>query len=238
MRGNDLNVAPLQIDVVTLFPDMFQGFAGVSMIRRAVRMGAVNIRMVDLRDFSQDARKTADDRPYGGGPGMLMKPEPIFEAVEALKTPQTRVVLMAPSGKRFDQATARRLARESHLVFLCGHYEGIDERVMDALVTDTLSIGDYVLTNGTLPAAVVVDSVVRLLPGVLGGGEDATREESFTENLLEYPQYTRPPEFRGMRVPEVLQGGDHKEVASWRRAQSLRLTARRRPDLLAGGSDK
>lgn len=238
MRGNDLNVAPLQIDVVTLFPDMFQGFAGVSMIRRAVRMGAVNIRMVDLRDFSQDARKTADDRPYGGGPGMLMKPEPIFEAVEALKTPQTRVVLMAPSGKRFDQATARRLARESHLVFLCGHYEGIDERVMDPLVTDTLSIGDYVLTNGTLPAAVVVDSVVRLLPGVLGGGEDATREESFTENLLEYPQYTRPPEFRGMRVPEVLQGGDHKEVASWRRAQSLRLTARRRPDLLAGGSDK
>ena len=201
-------------------------------------MGAVNIRMVDLRDFSQDARKTADDRPYGGGPGMLMKPEPIFEAVEALKTPQTRVVLMAPSGKRFDQATARRLSRESHLVFLCGHYEGIDERVMDALVTDTLSIGDYVLTNGTLPAAVVVDSVVRLLPGVLGGGEDATREESFTENLLEYPQYTRPPEFRGMRVPEVLQGGDHKEVASWRRAQSLRLTARRRPDLLAGGSDK
>ena len=229
-----MDVTPLQIDVVTLFPDMFQGFAGVSMIRRAVRMGAVNIRMVDLRDFSQDARKTADDRPYGGGPGMLMKPEPIFEAVEALKTPQTRVVLMAPSGKRFEQADARRLSRESHLVFLCGHYEGIDERVKEALVTETLSIGDYVLTNGTLPAAVVVDAVVRLLPGVLGGGEDATRDESFTENLLEYPQYTRPPEFRGMRVPEVLQGGDHKEVATWRRKQSYRLTAKKRPDLLAG----
>ena len=213
---------------------MFQGFAGVSMIRRAVRMGAVNIRMVDLRDFSQDARKTADDRPYGGGPGMLMKPEPLFEAVEALKTPRTRVVLMAPSGKRFEQADARRLSRESHLVFLCGHYEGIDERVKEALVTETLSIGDYVLTNGTLPAAVVVDAVVRLLPGVLGGGDDATRDESFTENLLEYPQYTRPPEFRGMRVPEVLQGGDHKEVATWRRKQSYRLTAKKRPDLLVG----
>jgi tRNA (guanine37-N1)-methyltransferase len=227
-----VSAAPLRIDVITLFPEMFQGFAGTSMVRRAVGMGAVELRMVDLRDFAQDARKTADDRPYGGGPGMLMKPEPIFEAVEALRGPRTRVVLMAPSGKRFRQADARRLSRESHLVFLCGHYEGIDERVREALVTETLSIGDYVLTNGTLPAAVVVDAVVRLLPGVLGGGEDATREESFTENLLEYPQYTRPPEFRGMRVPEVLQGGDHREVAEWRRRESYRLTARRRPDML------
>lgn len=222
----------MQIDVVTLFPGMFQGFFGESMMKRAVRMGAVDIRMVDLRDFSQDARKTADDRPYGGGPGMLMKPEPIFEAIESLRTPQTRVVLMAPSGKRFDQVAARRLAKESHLVFLCGHYEGIDQRVLDSLVTEELSIGDYVLTNGTLPAAVVIDAVVRLLPGVLGGGEDATRDESFTENLLEYPQYTRPPEFRGMRVPEVLQGGDHAKVSAWRREQSLKLTRKRRPDLL------
>lgn len=228
----------MQIDVITLFPEMFQGFAGVSIMRRAVRMGAVNIRMVDLRDFAQDARKTADDRPYGGGPGMLMKPEPIFEAIEALRGDKTRVVLMAPSGKRFTQADARRLAKESHLVFLCGHYEGIDERVKSALVTETLSIGDYVLTNGTLPAAVVIDSVVRLLPGVLGGGEDATRDESFTENLLEYPQYTRPPEFRGMCVPEVLQGGNHKEVATWRRQKSYELTKRQRPDLLAGETDK
>ena len=227
-----MSAAPLRIDVITLFPEMFQGFAGTSMVRRAVGMGAVELRMVDLRDFAQDARKTADDRPYGGGPGMLMKPEPIFEAVEALRGPRTRVVLMAPSGKQFRQADARRLSRESHLVFLCGHYEGVDERVREALVTETLSIGDYVLTNGTLPAAVVVDAVVRLLPGVLGGGEDATREESFTENLLEYPQYTRPPEFRGMRVPEVLQGGDHREVAEWRRRESYRLTARRRPDML------
>ena len=228
-----MSVASTQIDVVTLFPEMFQGFMGVSMMRRAVRMGAASIRTVDLRDFAQDARKTADDRPYGGGPGMLMKPEPIFEAIEALRTPKTHVVLMAPSGARFDQATARRLSHESHLVFLCGHYEGIDERVCESLVSEKLSIGDYVLTNGTLPAAVVIDAVVRLLPGVLGGGEEATRDESFTDNLLEYPQYTRPPEFRGMRVPEVLQGGDHQEVAAWHREKALNLTKRVRPDLLA-----
>lgn len=225
--------APLRIDVVTLFPEMFQGFAGTSMLKRASGMGAVDLRMVDLRDFAQDARRTADDRPYGGGPGMLMKPEPIFEAVEALRGPGTRVVLMAPSGRRFSQADARRLSKESHLVFLCGHYEGIDARVEQALVSETLSIGDYVLTNGTLPAAVVIDAVVRLLPGVLGGGTEATTEESFSEDMLEYPQFTRPPEFRGMRVPEVLQGGDHKAVATWRRRAAYRLTTRRRPDLIA-----
>ena len=224
----------LKIDVVTLFPGMFQGFAGESILRRAVKMGAAELQTVNLRDFAQDARKTADDRPYGGGPGMLMKPEPVFEAIEAVRTPDAKVILMAPSGRKFNQATARRLAGESHLVFLCGHYEGIDERACRTLVDETLSIGDYVLTNGTLPAAVVVDAVVRLLPGVLGGGEEATREESFTENLLEYPQYTRPPEFRGMRVPEVLQGGDHKEVAAWHREKAIELTRRHRPDLLGG----
>ncbi len=224
--------APMRIDVVTLFPAMFNGFAGESMMKRAVRMGAVDIRMVDPRDFARDARRTVDDRPYGGGPGMLMKPEPLFEAIESVLTPDARVVLMAPSGKRFDQAAARRLSRERHLVFVCGHYEGIDERVRESLVTETLSIGDYVLTNGTLPAAVVVDAVVRLLPGVLGGGEEATREESFTTNLLEYPQYTRPPVYRGMRVPEVLQDGDHEKVAAWRKSKALGLTRKRRPDLL------
>lgn len=222
----------MRIDVVTLFPAMFNGFAGESMMKRAVRMGAVDIRMVDPRDFARDARRTVDDRPYGGGPGMLMKPEPLFEAIESVLTPDARVVLMAPSGKRFDQAAARRLSRERHLVFVCGHYEGIDERVRESLVTETLSIGDYVLTNGTLPAAVVVDAVVRLLPGVLGGGEEATREESFTTNLLEYPQYTRPPVYRGMRVPEVLQDGDHEKVAAWRKSKALGLTRKRRPDLL------
>jgi tRNA (guanine37-N1)-methyltransferase len=224
----------MQIDVITLFPAMFNGFIEESMMRRAVKLGAVKIRLVDLRDYAQDARRTADDRPYGGGPGMVMKPEPLFEAIDALQTPGSRVVLMTPSGRCFNQAYARRLARVDHLIFVCGHYEGVDHRVQEARVTDALSIGDYVLTNGTLPAAVVIDAVVRLLPGVLGGGEAATRDESFTENLLEYPQYTRPPEFRGMRVPAVLQGGDHGDVDAWRQDQSLRVTARRRPDLLPG----
>ena len=222
----------MQIDVITLFPEMFRGFIEASMMRRAVKQGAVDIRLVDVRDFAQDARRTADDRPYGGGPGMVMKPELLFEAVEAVRKPHSRVILMTPSGGRFDQARARQLSRERHLIFICGHYEGVDDRVREALVTDELSIGDYVLTNGTLPAAVMVDAVVRLLPGVLGGGEAATRDESFTENLLEYPQYTRPPEYRGMRVPAVLQGGDHQAVADWRQEQARRLTAKRRPDLL------
>ena len=224
---------PLQIDVITLFPGMLQGFLEESMLKRATRMGAVSFRTVDLRDFSQDARRTADDRPYGGGPGMVMKPEPVFEAVEAVRSPRARVILMTPQGRQFDQRTARSLARETHLVFVCGHYEGLDERVRTALVTDELSIGDYVLTNGALPAAVVIDAVVRLRPGVLGGGEAATREESFTEALLEHPHYTRPPEFRGMSVPQTLLGGDHATVAAWRAARAHERTVRRRPDLLA-----
>ncbi len=227
-----MDMSPMRIDVITLFPAMFQGFVGESMMKRAVRLGAVEIRTVDPRDYARDARRTVDDRPYGGGPGMLMKPEPVFETVESLLTPDAKVVLMAPSGKRFDQKTARRLAKEKHLIFLCGHYEGIDERVRESLVTETLSIGDYVLTNGALPAAVVVDAVVRLLPGVLGGGEEAARDESFTTNLLEYPQYTRPPVYRGMSVPKVLQDGNHKKVADWRREKALSLTKKKRPDLL------
>ncbi len=227
-----MDMSPMRIDVITLFPAMFQGFVGESMMKRAVRLGAVEIRTVDPRDYARDARRTVDDRPYGGGPGMLMKPEPVFETVESLLTPDAKVVLMAPSGKRFDQKTARRLAKEKHLIFLCGHYEGIDERVRESLVTETLSIGDYVLTNGALPAAVVVDAVVRLLPGVLGGGEEAARDESFTTNLLEYPQYTRPPVYRGMSVPKVLQDGNHKTVADWRREKALSLTKKKRPDLL------
>ncbi len=229
-----MNRTPMRIDVVTLFPAMFEGFVGESMMKRAVRMGAVDIRTVDPRDFARDARRTVDDRPYGGGPGMLMKPEPLFEAIESVLTPDAKVILMAPSGKRFDQAAARKLSREQHLVFVCGHYEGIDERVRESLVTESYSIGDYVLTNGVLPAAVIVDSVVRLLPGVLGGGEEATRDESFTTNLLEYPQYTRPPVYRGMSVPRVLQDGDHAKVAAWRREKALGLTRKRRPDLLDG----
>jgi len=223
---------PLLIDVLTVFPGMLRGFLEESMLKRAAKQGAVVFRTVDLRDFARDARRTADDRPYGGGPGMIMTPEPWFEAIEAVRTPGARVVLMTPSGVTFRQAEARRLARAKHLIFVCGHYEGIDERVRESLVTDELSIGDYVLTNGVLPAAVVVDAVVRLLPGVLGGGEEATRDESFTEDLLEYPQYTRPAVYRGMAVPAVLQGGNHAEVDAWRAGQALDRTARRRPDLL------
>lgn len=225
--------APLRIDVITVFPGMLDGFFAESMIRRAVRFGVVDLKTVDPRDFSQDARRTVDDRPYGGGTGMILKPEPLFEAIEAVRTPTARVILMSPSGRRFNQGEARRLSSAQHLVFVCGHYEGVDERVREALVTDELSIGDYVLTNGVLPAAVVIDAVVRLLPGVLGGGAEATRDESFTDNLLEYPQYTRPPAYRGMRVPEVLLAGDHGGIAAWRRREALDRTARRRPDLLA-----
>ncbi len=223
--------APLRIDVVTLFPGMLSGFFEESMLKRAVRLGAVRFGLVNPRDFTHDVHRTADDRPYGGGPGMVMLPGPLFEAVESVQDASTHVVLMSPSGRRFEQADAQRLAQERHLVFLCGHYEGVDERVREALASEELSIGDYVLTNGVLPAAVVIDAVVRLLPGVLGGGSEATAEESFQQGLLEHPQYTRPEEFRGMRVPAVLRSGDHGAIAAWRRREAERRTAERRPDL-------
>lgn len=223
---------PLRIDVLTVFPGMLRGFAEESILRRAVAMGAVEIHAVDVRDFAHDARGTLDDKPYGGGAGMLMKPEPLFEAVESLRRPGTRVVAMSPQGAPFRQETARRLAKETHLVFLCGHYEGIDERALEALADEQLSIGDYVLTNGALPAAVVIDSVTRLLPGVLGGGAEATAKESFSDGLLEQAQYTRPPVFRGKGVPEVLLNGDHAQMERWRRNQMLDRTARHRPDLI------
>jgi len=224
--------APLSIDVITIFPGMLTGFVEESMLKRASAMRAVTIRTADPRDFTKDRHRTTDDRPYGGGAGMVMKPEPLFEATESVLTPGARVILMTPQGRRFDQAMAAELARERHLVFLCGHYEGVDERVRQSLVTDEVSIGDYVLTNGVLPAAVVIDAVVRLLPGVLGAGEGAVEEESFSSGLLEYPQYTRPAEFRGMSVPDVLRSGDHGQIAAWRKEQAKRRTTERRPELL------
>ena len=222
----------VRIDILTVFPNMLRGFLEESMVKRAVQMGAVQINVVDLRDFAHDSRRTLDDRPFGGGPGMIMKPEPLFEAVETLRTNETRVILMSPAGKQFNQQEARSLTAQGHLLIVCGHYEGVDERVIEAHVTDELSIGDYVLTNGALPAAVVTDAVVRLLPGVLGGGEEATADESFSTSLLEHPQYTRPPVYRGMAVPAVLQNGNHPEIAAWRRRRALDRTTRRRPDLL------
>ena len=232
MRAPGLSMGEvLAIDVITIFPGMLKGFLGESMLKRAARQGLVRIRVIDLRRFAKGKHRTTDDRPYGGGPGMVMKPEPIFEAVESVAEPGAKVILMTPQGRKFSQTVAEELARERHLVFVCGHYEGVDERVSEALVNDEISIGDYVLTNGVLPAAVVIDAVTRLIPGVLGG-EGATEQESFRESLLEYPQYTRPPEYRGMKVPEILLSGDHEEIARWRREQALARTRRRRPDLL------
>ncbi len=222
----------LRIDVLTVFPGMLQGFIGESILKRAVTMGAVEINLVDLRDFAHDVRGTLDDRPYGGGAGMLMKPEPLFEAIESLRTPKTRVIFMTPQGEPFKQAKARRLAEETHLLFVCGHYEGIDERVIATLADEQLSIGDYVLTNGALPAAVIIDSVTRLLPGVLGGGADATAKESFSEGLLEQEQFTRPPVWRGQGVPEVLLGGDHARAEQWRKCRMVDRTTKHRPDLI------
>ncbi len=210
---------------------MLDGFLGQSMMKRAAKAGHVVFNGLNLRDFTEDKHRTTDERPFGGGPGMVMKPEPIFKAVESVRTEKSRVILMCPQGKPFTQQRAQELSREEHLIFVCGHYEGVDERIREALIDEEISIGDYVLTNGVLPAAVVIDAVVRQIPGVLGG-EGAAEQESFSEPLLEYPQYTRPPEFRGMKVPEELLTGNHAAIAEWRRKQSEKRTAARRPDLL------
>jgi tRNA (guanine37-N1)-methyltransferase len=221
----------MRIDVVTLFPGMFPGMLSESMLRVARDRGAVDVRIADLRDYTEGRHRVADDYPFGGGGGMVLKPEPLFAAVEALRGPRGHVVLLCPQGPMFTQADAARLASETHLVLLCGHYEGVDERVRAHLADEELSIGDYVLTGGELPAMVVLDAVVRLLPGVLGDPDGAARE-SFAAGRLDYPQYTRPAEFRGLRVPEVLLSGDHGRIAEWRRREALRRTVVRRPDLL------
>ena len=221
----------MKIDVITLFPAMFAGPLDESIIKRAREEGRLDLAIHNLRDYAHDRHKTVDDRPFGGGPGMLLKPEPIFEAVEDLKRESTRVILLSPSGRPFNQAIARELAGLEHLLMVSGHYEGFDERVRERLADDELSIGDYVLTNGALPVMVIIDAVTRLLPGVLGDDESA-RDDSFSHGLLEYPQYTRPAEFRGMKVPEVLCSGNHAEIARWRAEQARRRTQARRPDLL------
>lgn len=220
----------LQVDIVTVFPEMLSGFLESSMLKRATHLGAVHFNCVNLRDFAEGTRRTTDDRPYGGGPGMVMLADPIIKAVESLQSDQTKIVMMTPSGQPFNQSIARRLAQEQHLLFICGHYEGIDDRVRQILQPEEISIGDYVLTNGVLPAAVVIDAVTRLLPGVLGG-EGATQDESFETGLLDFPQFTRPVEYRGLRVPEILQSGNHAAIAAWRKEQAERITLERRPDL-------
>ncbi len=221
----------MKIDVLTLFPAMFAGPLDESIIKRARQAGLLDLQIYNLRDYAHDRHRTVDDRPFGGGPGMLLKPEPIFEAVEALARERTQVILLSPAGRPFSQAIATELARLDDILLVCGHYEGFDERVREQLADDELSIGDYVLTNGALPAMVVIDAVTRLLPGALGDDESAC-QESFSQGLLEYPQYTRPAEFRGLKVPEVLLSGNHAEIAKWRADQARRRTRERRPDLL------
>lgn len=221
----------LDIDVITIFPGSLDGFLGESILKRAIEAGAIRVHTLDPRTLTTDVHRTVDGRPYGGGPGMVMMCDPLFRAVESVRRPESRVLFMTPQGTPFTQQRASQLSRETHLIILCGHYEGIDERIREALVDEEISLGDYVLTNGVLPAAVVIDAVTRLLPGVLGH-EDSAGNDSFSDGLLEYPQYTRPAVFRDMTVPDILLSGDHGAVDAWRREQSLQRTRARRPDLL------
>ena len=226
----------MKIDILTLFPGMFDSFVSHSMMKRAIEKKLVTFKTHDLREFTHDRHRTCDDKPFGGGPGMLLKPEPIFEAVATLFkkkrfSSKSRFIYMTPQGKRLDQKLVRDLSKAKELVILCGHYEGVDQRVIDTLVTDEISIGDYVLTGGELPAMVLVDAVTRYLPGVIGN-EDFKVFESFSGNLLEYPQYTRPAQTRGLKVPAVLLSGNHKAIEDWKKKEAIRRTTKRRPDLL------
>ncbi|MGD6965032.1 tRNA (guanosine(37)-N1)-methyltransferase TrmD [Rossellomorea vietnamensis] len=226
-----------KIDVLSLFPSMFSGVFGESILKKAAEKGAVQYNVVNFREYADNKHGQVDDYPYGGGAGMVLKPQPIFDAVEALTSPsqqkKPRVILLCPQGERYSQKKAEELAQEDHLIFVCGHYEGYDERIREHVVTDEISIGDFVLTGGELGAMVIIDSVVRLLPGVLGN-EDSPVLDSFSSGYLEHPHYTRPSDFRGMKVPKELISGNHKLIEEWRERESLRRTFERRPDLLDG----
>lgn len=226
----------MKIDVLTLFPLMFAGPLDESIVKRARQKNLLDLQIHNLRQYTHDSHHTVDDKPFGGGPGMLLKPEPIFEAVEALAGEGTRVILLSPGGRLFNQRVALELSGEGHLLLICGSYEGVDERVREALVDDEISIGDYILTNGALPAMVIIDAVTRLLPGALGDDE-SSKQESFAQGTLEYPHYTRPADFRGMKVPGVLLSGHHAEIARWRDEQARQRTQSRRPDLLRTASE-
>lgn len=230
----------MRIDILTLFPRMFVGPFEESIIRRAIEGGYVHLNIYNIRDYTHDRHNTVDDYTYGGGSGMVLKPEPIFEAAELIASNQPyegkspRIILLTPQGRLFSQKIAAELAKEDNLVIICGHYEGVDERISVYLANDEISIGDYVLTGGEIPATVVLDATIRLIPGVLGA-ETSTEDESHSHNLLEYPQYTRPPSFRGWQVPEILLSGNHAAISQWRREQSLKRTWMRRPDLINRG---
>ena len=219
----------MKIDILTLFPKMFEGFLTESIIKRAIERNAVEINIVDFRKFSHLNHNQVDDTPYGGGSGMVLRPEPLVEAIESYKTKDSRVILMCPQGVPYKEERAKELKEYKHIILVCGHYEGFDERIRD-YIDEEISMGDYVLTGGELPAMVVTDSIVRLLPGVIK--EDSYESDSFTENLLDYPTYTKPADFRGKKVPEVLLSGNHQKIKEWREQQALENTKKRRPDLL------
>ena len=229
----------MRIDILTLFPEMFESILNTAIFKRAGERDLIKVIVRNIRDYTHDKHRTVDDYPYGGGAGIVLKPEPIFEAVEAIldetenryNNEEVRVILLTPQGRKFSQAIALELSQHKHLIFICGHYEGVDERVREFLVNDEISIGDYILSGGETAAMVVADAVVRLVPDVLGSAESQV-EESYNSGLLEYPQYTRPPEYRGWEVPEILLSGNHGEIAKWRRKQAIFRTASRRPDLL------
>jgi tRNA (guanine37-N1)-methyltransferase len=228
----------MRIDIITLFPEICRAPLNASMMKRAQENGALDVHIHNLRDWTNDKHHVVDDAPFGGGQGMVMKPEPIFAAVEDLrnqtsnvKHQTSKVMLMSPAGRRFDQSLATELSQESHLIVICGHYEGVDHRVVEHLIDEEVSIGDYVLTNGAIAAVVLIDAIVRLMPGVLGD-EQSARDDSFREGLLEAPQYTRPAEFRDWKVPEILLSGNHSEISKWRKEQAKRRTRENRPDLL------
>ncbi len=224
-------MAILKVDFLTLFPAMLDGFLTESMLGRAQKNGILELRAHNIRDWAEGKHKITDDRPFGGGPGMLMKPEPVFAAIEELQSSECTRIYMCPDGEKLSPQMASELAKAKHLIILSGHYEGIDERIRECVIDREISIGDYVLTNGTLPAAVLVDTVARYVPGVLGE-ENSLSADSFNNNLLSFPQYTRPAEFRGMKVPEVLMSGNHGEIERWRRERQVERTNKRRPDIL------
>ena len=230
----------MRIDVITIFPGLFEAFRSTSLLGAAVESGIVELTVHDLREFTKDRHRTVDDTPYGGGPGMVMRPEPLVEAIEALAGPKgesrsARVLLLSPQGRRFEQRWAQELAHEEHLVLVCGRYEGVDQRVIELAVDEEVSIGDYVLAGGELPALVLIEAVTRLVPGVMGNPESAA-SESFQTGILEGPQFTRPPAYRGFEVPAVLRSGDHQAIARWRAEQARAITRKRRPDLLGPAS--
>lgn len=227
----------MQFDILSLFPDFFRSPLDTSMVKRARERGLVDVNLIDIRHFTENKHRRVDDRPYGGGPGMVMMPGPCVEAIRSVKKAKSRCIYLSPQGKPWNAKRAKELSEEEHVILLCGHYEGVDQRVIDQEVDEVVSIGDYVLTSGCLPALIILDSTIRFLPGVLGHEEAANRDSFQDESMLEGPQYTRPEEFEGMCVPDVLLGGNHKKIDEWQKEQSIKLTRQVRPELIGASNE-